>query len=138
MSRQAVSKWELGEATPEVEKLLALAKAFGVTTDELLRECEPGQQADCAPETGPQQPASPLERYFWRYRWASTAAVGLGSMIVGGFMLVSNGQIRQTLPASYPGEEFAFLYILSVILMLVGVVGVIRAVQLYCQGRKNS
>lgn len=25
VSRQSVSKWELGEATPEVEKLLALA-----------------------------------------------------------------------------------------------------------------
>ena len=36
VSRQAVSKWELGEATPEVEKLLSLARAFSVTTDQLL------------------------------------------------------------------------------------------------------
>ena len=33
VSRQAVSKWELGEAAPDINKLLALARAFGVTTD---------------------------------------------------------------------------------------------------------
>lgn len=41
VSRQAVSKWETGEATPEVGKLLLLAKEFGVTTDWLLSEEEP-------------------------------------------------------------------------------------------------
>lgn len=36
VSRQAVSKWELGDATPEVDKILALAQVFLVSTDELL------------------------------------------------------------------------------------------------------
>lgn len=36
VSRQSVSKWETGEATPEVSKLLVLSKLFGVTTDYLL------------------------------------------------------------------------------------------------------
>lgn len=36
VSRQAVSKWELGEGYPEVEKLVALAKALGVSVDRLL------------------------------------------------------------------------------------------------------
>ena len=31
VSRQAVSKWELGEAAPDINKLLALARAFDVT-----------------------------------------------------------------------------------------------------------
>jgi len=35
-SRQAISKWELGEAVPEVENIVQLAKFFGVTTDYLL------------------------------------------------------------------------------------------------------
>lgn len=43
VSRQAVSKWELGESTPEVDKLVALSRLFGVTTDELLGEGEPSQ-----------------------------------------------------------------------------------------------
>ena len=38
VSRQAVSKWETGEATPEVGKLLAISKLFGVTTDYLLND----------------------------------------------------------------------------------------------------
>ena len=32
VSRQAVSKWELGDASPDVNKLLALSKAFGIST----------------------------------------------------------------------------------------------------------
>lgn len=38
VSRQSVSKWETGEATPEVSKLLALSELFGVTTDYLLKD----------------------------------------------------------------------------------------------------
>ena len=36
VSRQAVSKWELGTALPELDKLKLLAKTFGVSTDWLL------------------------------------------------------------------------------------------------------
>ena len=39
--RQSVSKWETGEAVPEIQKLLLLSKAFSVTTDWLLNEDEP-------------------------------------------------------------------------------------------------
>lgn len=45
VSRQAVSKWELGDATPEVGKLLQLARTFGVTTDWLLGEDAPEEDA---------------------------------------------------------------------------------------------
>lgn len=38
VSRQAVSKWETGDALPEVTKLKALADVFGVTVDHLLSE----------------------------------------------------------------------------------------------------
>ena len=44
VSRQAVSKWETGDAVPEVGKLLLLADAFGVTTDWLLSENEPQKE----------------------------------------------------------------------------------------------
>ena len=36
ISRQAVSKWELGEAVPETENIVQLSRFFGVTTDYLL------------------------------------------------------------------------------------------------------
>ncbi len=38
VSRQAVSKWETGDALPEITKLKALAETFNVTVDFLLDE----------------------------------------------------------------------------------------------------
>ena len=40
VSRQAVSKWETGTAEPSTSNLLALAKAFGISPEELLRDLE--------------------------------------------------------------------------------------------------
>ncbi len=40
VSRQAVSKWETGEAVPELAKFSAVAKLFNVTTDWLLCDDE--------------------------------------------------------------------------------------------------
>ena len=36
VSRQAVSKWEVGDAVPDTDKLVPLARALGVSVDELL------------------------------------------------------------------------------------------------------
>ena len=36
VSRQAVSKWERSEASPDTDNLIALAKLYGVTLDELI------------------------------------------------------------------------------------------------------
>lgn len=41
VSRQAVSKWERDEAMPETEKVVRIAKLFGVSLDELLLDREP-------------------------------------------------------------------------------------------------
>ena len=37
VSRQAVSKWEMGASDPSTSNLLALAKLYGVSAEELLR-----------------------------------------------------------------------------------------------------
>ena len=34
-SRPAVSKWECGDATPDLDNLVALAELYGITLDEL-------------------------------------------------------------------------------------------------------
>ena len=44
VSRQAVSKWETGDAVPELSKLVLLAKVFEVTADWLLSEEEPEEK----------------------------------------------------------------------------------------------
>jgi len=49
VSRQAISKWECGEAIPETTKLVALAAALDVTVDWLLSE-EPLPEDPPAPE----------------------------------------------------------------------------------------
>ena len=36
VSRQSISKWELGQTLPEVDKILAMSRLFSITTDELL------------------------------------------------------------------------------------------------------
>lgn len=40
VSRQSISKWESGQAIPELEKLVALSAIFNVTTDYLLKTSE--------------------------------------------------------------------------------------------------
>lgn len=37
VTRQTVSKWELGATTPEMEKLVAMSKLFGVSVDVLIK-----------------------------------------------------------------------------------------------------
>ena len=41
VSRQSISKWEIGEASPEINKLPLLAKEFNVSTDWLLSDDDP-------------------------------------------------------------------------------------------------
>ena len=44
VSRQAISKWERSEASPDTDNLIMLAKIYGVTLDELIQgESDPAQ-----------------------------------------------------------------------------------------------
>lgn len=43
VTRQTISKWELGQTTPEMEKLAALSDLFGVSADELIRGTAPSR-----------------------------------------------------------------------------------------------
>jgi DNA-binding XRE family transcriptional regulator len=40
VSRQAVSKWESGASDPSTSNLLALAKLYGISAEDLLKEVE--------------------------------------------------------------------------------------------------
>lgn len=37
VARQTVSKWELGETTPEMDKLIKMSEIFDITLDELIK-----------------------------------------------------------------------------------------------------
>ena len=64
VSRQTVSKWETGEAVPDVDKLLELSRLFSCTLDALLKE-DLAPQADCySPVSIVTVPAFTLGRYI--------------------------------------------------------------------------
>jgi len=46
VSRQAISKWELGESIPDTENIVQLSRLFGVSTDFLLVD---GEEAEAPP-----------------------------------------------------------------------------------------
>ena len=78
VSRQAISKWEADGAVPEVDKLIALSRLFGVNLHDLLQVEETGreepgdrvEQAEQPPEEGAENPpeneAPPRRNGRWR------------------------------------------------------------------------
>ena len=46
VSRQAVSKWETGAADPSTSNLLALARLFGISPEELLKSVQEPKQPE--------------------------------------------------------------------------------------------
>ena len=64
VSRQAISKWEGDQAIPELDKLIALSKLFGLTVGQLLGVEQP------APAPAPPQRAP---------RWQKFLLAGMGA-----------------------------------------------------------
>ncbi|MDD6395613.1 MAG: helix-turn-helix domain-containing protein [Acutalibacteraceae bacterium] len=52
VSRQTISKWELGESSPDMEKLIILSDFFQISLDELVLDRKP------APQTPPENNTS--------------------------------------------------------------------------------
>lgn len=53
VSRQAVSKWESGQTSPDLEKIILLSDFFDVTTDYLLKGLEPSPNESARPNGKP-------------------------------------------------------------------------------------
>ena len=95
VSRQAVSKWETGDAVPEIGKLSLLAKSFNVTVDWLLSESEPEMEKAAQPPLAvpagnadwvdaiPGAVGKLLRQHGWLFG-VYTALTGLGFTIIGG------------------------------------------------------
>lgn len=69
-SRQAISKWENNQSTPDLEKLMALSKYFDVTTDYLLAdrvETTINNNNHCQVKTGLQMLKSEVTEDEYRY-----------------------------------------------------------------------
>jgi transcriptional regulator with XRE-family HTH domain len=46
VSRQTISKWEVGDSTPDMEKLIAISDMFGISLDELVMDKVPDQMGE--------------------------------------------------------------------------------------------
>ena len=118
VSRQAVSKWELNTALPDTDKLVPLARALGVSVDELLGNVsENGVSATPSPERPPRQPDWLATHWYW---------LGLVLMAVGLYQLI------QLLPgissiAAVGGVRvmFGFLLMLGLAPMAVVIAGLL-------------
>lgn len=55
VSRQAVSKWEVGDAVPDTDKLVPLARALGITTDYLLGNMSDEREEPERPDSATQK-----------------------------------------------------------------------------------
>lgn len=57
VSRQAVSRWELGEVVPDTANVLGVSRIFGVSTDYLLLdECDGEGDTPAAKTCGAESP----------------------------------------------------------------------------------
>ena len=135
VSRQAVSKWETGEALPETNKLAA---ELGVSVDWLLSEDGP---AEPRPQSGDWTEGLPklLKRAARRWGWLAGiyyALLGLFMSGMGAFLLSLTLRLRQDVRAPFeeiglghlfdqPGTMYYDLahdktYILCIVLIVLG------------------
>lgn len=76
VTRQTVSKWELGSTTPELEKLAMMSDIFGVSTDELIK----GEPQEASRPSEPSEPAEAIQdtkllRYRLHFEYKSRRTV---------------------------------------------------------------
>lgn len=154
VSRQAVSKWETGDAEPEINKLKMLCTVFGVSADWLLSEDEPQEERtyNKEPAAAPKQSGwaesvpGGIGRLARRFGWLAgvyVSIVGAGALIFGlliRFMITApirglmndpmwniNGELNTFMKSS---PAFALGGVLIVGGVIVIIVGIILAVVL--------
>lgn len=142
VSRQAISKWETGESSPEVSKLPLLAQVFHVSLDWLLSEAEPedAPQPGYAPPTPPpptwvDQLPGLIGTLARRYGWLAgiyLVLVGAGFALVGGLARAATARMfsfadfngfGQSLIRNNPVTLFGtVILVIGIILMVAGVI----------------
>ena len=138
VSRQAVSKWETGDALPEITKLKALADTFNVTVDFLLDE----EKTEFSQQNQPQS-ISVLDKYadkiddcvdnissksgtfFKKYGWIS----GILLIILGLYRTITC--VLSILPIfqfSFDSSISGFAIIISIFQSLIGIAFIVGGV----------
>lgn len=87
VSRQAISKWETGDASPELSKLVLIAKEFNVTTDWLLSDSDDEPQAQSTQQytSYPDNTPGFLVKLIRKYGWLTGIYVIICGVIFTAF-----------------------------------------------------
>ena len=109
VTRQAVSKWESAQSMPDLDKLVQLSEALGVSTDYLLKD-EQAQSAP-VPATAEQtvKPRRVTQEEARRYLQMQTAAIpkttlGVALCVWSPIVLIGLPVLRSTLNWGFPEE----------------------------------
>ena len=109
VTRQAVSKWESAQSMPDLDKLVQLSEALGVSTDYLLKD-EQAQSAP-VPATAEQtvKPRHVTQEEARRYLQLQTAAIpkttlGVALCVWSPIALIGLPVLRSTLNWGFPEE----------------------------------
>lgn len=87
VSRQAISKWEGGLSTPELDKLKALSEYFQITMDELI--CD--QVSNAVPDAAGQEKAPAADHQ---------SKIGIVLCLIGAFCLILFGILMIANPSA--------------------------------------
>ncbi len=152
VSRQAVSKWELGESEPDAGKLRRLADLFQVSVDWLLSEEDPVEEGPQQVKPGTAAKEAPLSpeafpgvvgRLVRRYGWLA----GLLLSLWGGFLALMGGLARFVSQRMFMGIEETFgsetlshnpVYLVGGFLLLFGLIVLAAGVMLALFLKKKS
>jgi transcriptional regulator with XRE-family HTH domain len=80
VTRQAVSKWENGDGTPDLSTLVQLAEMLDVSLDELVLAAEPAVPQQTSTAIATARPPMNGWEFLARYWWILMA---LGGMVIG-------------------------------------------------------
>ncbi len=139
VSRQAVSKWELGESQPEVDKVVLLAQALGVTTDQLLLGVEPQEEEAVSPAPPVPDRMGAFARFLKKHGYkAGYLLIGYGlvllltagvmfAMVHGFFSAGTVDPFGLGVPGFFSGIQTVF-YIVPVIPAVIGAALVITGI----------
>ena len=85
VSRQAVSKWELNDSVPDIDKIVLVSNLFSISTDELLKDIK---SEGCHQEQSNGSPTASLKSIVKLNFANRQITIGMRVLIVGLIMLV--------------------------------------------------
>ncbi len=144
VSRQAISKWETGDAVPELSKLKSLCDIFGVTADWMISEDEPEETSKKEAVTYPDRIgrfddltdriADGAEKIFKKYAWIC----GIAVILIGVYRVISAIMPFLMNVRNIP-DSFIFIYFFYALIGVAFIVGgIILTVVLKKWCKKND